>query len=91
MKKVLPVLNLALKALEIVSASKQKLYICNQKGLKLLLTKNPYRRPFRLNAEEIHDQLLHFHFFFCTESMSSDTTISSSLPPMPNLLSLKKF
>ena len=51
MKKVLPVLNLALKALEIVSASKQKLYICNQKGLKLLLTKNPYRRPFRQNAE----------------------------------------
>ena len=84
MKKVLPVLNLALKALEIVSASKQKLYICNQKGLKLLLTKNPYCRPFRLNAEEIHDQLLHFHFFFCTESISSDTTISCSLPPIPN-------
>ena len=51
MKKVPPVPNLALKALEIVSTSKQKLYICNQKGLKLLLTKNPYRRPFRQNAE----------------------------------------
>ena len=29
------------KALEIISASKQKLYICIQKELKVLVTKNP--------------------------------------------------
>ena len=34
MKKVLLVTNLPLKALEIVSNSKQKLYICNEKELK---------------------------------------------------------
>ena len=40
MKKVSTIPNLALKALEIVSASKGKLYIRNQKELKLLLPKN---------------------------------------------------
>ena len=35
------VFSLAQKALEIISASKQKLYIRNHKELKLLLTKNP--------------------------------------------------
>ena len=53
MKKVATVLNLALKALGIVSASalgivsasKQKFYICDQKDLKF--TKNPACSPFR--------------------------------------------
>ena len=40
MKKVPTVPNLALKALEIASASKEKLYIRNQKELKLLVIKN---------------------------------------------------
>ena len=40
MEKMPTVPNVALKALEIVSASKQKLFIHNQKELKL--TKNPY-------------------------------------------------
>ena len=35
----MPVANLALKTLEVVSSSKEKLYICNEKELKLLLTK----------------------------------------------------
>ena len=40
MEKMPTVPYVALKALEIVSASKQKLFIHNQKELKL--TKNPY-------------------------------------------------
>ena len=47
MKKVLLVTNFAFKALEIVSNLKQKLYICNEKELKPLLTRNPYRSSFR--------------------------------------------
>ena len=38
MRKVLTVLSLALKALKIVSASKQKYEINNQKELKFLVT-----------------------------------------------------
>ena len=45
MEKVPTVPNLASKTLEIVSASKQKFYICNQK--KLTLTKNSGCSPFR--------------------------------------------
>ena len=40
MKKVPTVPNLAMKDIEIVLASKQKLYTLNQKELKLLVTKN---------------------------------------------------
>ena len=40
MTKVPTLPSLALKALEIISASKQKLYIRNQKELKLGATKN---------------------------------------------------
>ena len=42
MEKVPTVNSLSLKALEIVSATKQKLYIRNQKELKLLFTKIIY-------------------------------------------------
>ena len=38
MEKVPTVSNLALKSPEIVSVSKQKFYICNQKDLKLTTT-----------------------------------------------------
>ena len=47
MKNVATVPNLGLKALKIISASKQKLYICNKKELKLLVTKNPDYSSFR--------------------------------------------
>lgn len=46
MKKVPHKPNLALKVVETVSASKQKLYTCNQKESKRL-NKNPDRNPFR--------------------------------------------
>ena len=49
-EKVPTLPNLALKALEIVSASKQKFYIFNQKEMKL--TKNPDCSPFRYNSLE---------------------------------------
>ena len=49
-EKVPTVPNIALKALEIVSASKQKFYIFNQKEMKL--TKNPDCSPFRYNSLE---------------------------------------
>ena len=45
MEKVATASNLPLKALDVVSASKQKFYICSQKELKL--TKNPDYSPFR--------------------------------------------
>ena len=45
MKEMPTVPSIALKTLEIVSASKQKLYIPNQKELKLLFTKNPDCSP----------------------------------------------
>ena len=45
-EKVPTVSSLALKALELISVSKQKLYIYNQKELKLLVTKNPDCNPF---------------------------------------------
>ena len=41
MEEVPTVPSLTPKALEIVSAAKQKLYILNQKELKHLVTKNP--------------------------------------------------
>ena len=47
MKKAPTLPSLALKALENVSASKQKSYIRNQKELILSVTKNPYCSPFR--------------------------------------------
>ena len=39
--------NFALKTLEIVSALKQELYICNHKEQKVFVSKNPDRNPFR--------------------------------------------
>ena len=45
MKEMPAVPSIALKTLEIVSTSKQKLYIPNQKELKLLFTKNPGCSP----------------------------------------------
>ena len=47
MKKVPIIPNLALKAIETGSASKQKLYFHNKKELKLLVTKNPDYSHFR--------------------------------------------
>ena len=43
----------ALKTLEVVSTSKQKLYICNQKELKLLVTKNPDSSSFRKKLRKL--------------------------------------
>ena len=46
--KIVPIIpSLALKALEIISVLKQKLYTRNQKELKTFVTKNPERSPFR--------------------------------------------
>ena len=53
MKKVPTIPSLALKALEIVYASKQKLYIRNQKEMKLLVTKNPHCSSFGEKVEKI--------------------------------------
>ena len=47
MKKAPTVLNFTLKAFEIFSASKQKLYIRIEKELRLLVTKNRDFSPFR--------------------------------------------
>ena len=47
MKKVPTVPSLAMKVLEIVFASKQKLCIPNQKKGKILVTKNPDCTSFR--------------------------------------------
>ena len=47
MKKVPTIPSLALKALDTVSAWKQKLYVCNQKELNPLVNKNPDCSPFR--------------------------------------------
>ena len=50
MKKVLLVPKLPLKSREIISLWKQKLFIHNQKELKLQLTKNEGQRPYRQNV-----------------------------------------
>ena len=47
MRKVPTVPSLALKVLEIVSAANQKLYVRNEKELKLLVAKNLDCIPFR--------------------------------------------
>ena len=64
MKKLPTVPNLALKALEIISTSKQKLYVRNQNELKLLVIKNPDYISFILKVEKTSFQLqLHFFLF----------------------------
>ena len=67
MEKVPTVSNLAWKALEIVSASKQKFYICNQKKLKL--TKNSDCSPVRQKVEKTHCHFLQNHFFLFREKV----------------------
>ena len=58
MKKEPTVPSLVLKALEIFSALKQKLYILNQKEWKLLVTKNADCSSFKYKVEKTG-----FHFF----------------------------
>ena len=61
-KKVLPVTNLSfIKALQMVSPSKQKLYNCNQ---KLLFTLTPDCSPVRWRVGKIH------RYFFSTSFLS---------------------
>ena len=55
----------------ISSASKQLLYIDNQKELKLLVTKNPVCTPFRWKIEKTHCHFFKLHFFFL-EKMCKD-------------------
>ena len=54
MKKLPTVPNLALKALEIISTSKQKLHVRNQNELKLLVIKNPDYISFILKVEKTY-------------------------------------
>ena len=63
MKKVSTTHNLALKTLEIVSVSKQNLYILNQKELKLLGLKNPDCSPFSKKVDRIHNHIFLTLFF----------------------------
>ena len=59
--------DLALEALKVVSISKQKFYICNEKKLKL--TRNTDCSSFR---EKVDKALFHFlqkHFFLFREKV----------------------
>ena len=90
MEKVPPLPNLALEALEIVSAWKQKFCICNQKELKPATT-NPDCTPFIRKVEKTHCHLLQYHFLLFREKVKSDAPLGSSLPTMPKLLTLGKY
>ena len=61
------VLNLALKALEMVSVSKQKFYILNQKELKLLVTKNRDCNLFREKIKKTQEIYQISFLFFLVE------------------------
>ena len=84
MKKVPHKPNLALKVVETVSASKQKLYTCNQKESKRL-NKNPDRNPFRQRVEKTHSHFFHF-IYFSLDKIYNDAPLNNSFPKIPNLL-----
>ena len=57
-KNLAPMLNLSFNSLELISTLKQQLYVCNQKKLKLLFTKNPGYSTFKWKREKSY-----CHFF----------------------------
>ena len=82
--------NLVLKALKIVSGSKQKFYTCNQKGLKLLVK----IQLVALSDKKLRKLIViffNFIFFLVRENVKSDAPLGSSFPTIPNLLNLVKY
>ena len=70
---------------------KKNIYSCNQKDLKLLLTKISDRRSFKKSVKKFIVTFFQLYFFFCLEKIYSGVTLSSSFPTISSLLRLIKY
>ena len=92
MEKVATVSNLPLKALDVVSASKQKFYIRSQKELSLLKIQIIAFLDKRLRKLTAIFSNINFLFFTFREIMLfSFPPLGGSFPTIPNLLKLVKY